>query len=389
MTNHPIDERKQANLPTPEETSDAWAKLALKLKEQEASPVWGAWMNEGITADNTEHKSGRLLEVHKEESGARADGKQVENGEGREKKPVTSPYRRWLKKHGMKTGAAAAAVMICAAIAIPSTNEALAAILGKFKMNQVAVVQEDDFKTAMEGFFGTDMSAESSNKFGKFERTVIGEGASDLNVSQANEKYGIKVPEKLVTPFGNQTELHINGMQGQAITLSLNVDEINSVMKKLGAEKLLPASVDGKAITLRMGEGVSADYRFVDADEKERYVHLSISPVPVIDMDPSIQAEDAYEAIIRFPALPTNLKNVLVKSTRISEGEVPFPLITDGEVTKSVLEGTDVFFESGQAWGGGGWTATWLDNGLVKQASLYDAKSREDAEMIVKEMITK
>ncbi|GLX67880.1 hypothetical protein [Paenibacillus glycanilyticus] len=386
MTN---DERKQINLPTEEETNDAWTKLELKLKEQTGSPVWGAWAKDGATAEDTIPRSDNTASSHLEGFESLAKGRQEENLErGNEQKPRPSKSRSWIRKHGMKTSVAAAAVLICAAIALPSTNEALAAILGKFKMNQVAVVQEDDFKTALQGFFGSDISAESSNKFGKFERTVIGEGANDLSVSQTSEKYGIDVPEKLVTPFGNQKELHIYGMQGEAITFSLNVDEINNVMKKLGAEKLLPASVDGKAITLRMGEGVSVDYGFIDSDEQERYVHLTISPAPVIEMDPSIQAEDAYEALIRFPVLPTDLKNVLMQSTRISEGEVPFPIITNGHVTKSVMEGIDVYFENGQAWGNG-WNATWLDNGMVKQASMYNAKSREDAEMIVKELITK
>jgi|GEM_PF-631228 hypothetical protein len=393
MTNHSVDrtealERKQVNSPTPEETNDAWAKLELKLKAQDASPAWVEWMNKRVTAEDTEHMSAGAAQVRGKGLEVYTDRLDKVKPERQEAKPVPSPYRSWLKKHGMKTGVAAAAVLICAAIAIPSTNEALAAILGKFKMNQVAVVQEDDFKTALEGFFGTDVSVESSNRFGKFERAVIGEGASDLSVSQAREKYGIAVPEKLDTPFGKQTELHIYGQQGEAITFRLDVDAINGVMKKLGAEQLLPASVEGKPITLRMGQGINADYRFTDSEDRERYIGLSIIPVPVIEMDPTIDAEDAYEALIRFPVLPTNLKNVLMQSTRISEGEVPFPIITNGHVSKSVLEGMDVYLENSESWGGG-WRATWLDNGLVKQASLYDAKSREDAEKIVKELIAK
>ncbi|NIK71607.1 hypothetical protein [Paenibacillus sp. BK720] len=386
MTNHPIDERKQANLPTPEETNDAWAKLALKLKEHEGSTAWAAWTKEGVTAEDTEHKAAGLTAMTGEEHSAYPE-RALEEQERRAAKPVPSPYRGWLKKHGVKTGVAAAAVLICAAIAIPSTNEALASILGKFKMNQVAVVQEDDFKTALEGFFGADVSAESSNKFGQFERTFTGEDASDLTVGQVREKYGIELKEKLdLPPYGKQAELQIYAQQGQALTLRLDVDEINDVMKKLGAKQLLPASVDGKAITLRMGEGINADYSFVDSNEKSHYVGVNIIPVPVVEMDPSIEAEDAYEALIRFPVLPANLKNVLMQSTRISEGEVPFPIITNGNVTKSVVNGTDVYFEgSKNDWNG--WNATWLKNGKVTQVQMYDAASREEAERIVKELI--
>ncbi|MCM3628551.1 hypothetical protein M3194_14395 [Paenibacillus glycanilyticus] len=376
MTNHPIDE----------DTNAAWNKLALKLKEQEGSPVWKAWSHEGVTAEDTMHKPSGVAHAAEEELKANSEKVVEEKPERREAKPGQPTYRRWLKKHAKKTGVAAAAVVICAAIALPSTNEALASILGNFKMNQVAVVQEDDYNTALESFFGTEVSGESSNKFGQFERAVIGEGSSDLTAAQAFEKYGIKVPEELKSPFGKQTDLHINGQQGQAITFRLDVDAVNGVMKKLGAEQLLPASVDGKPITLRMGQGVNADYRYLDSDERERYIGINISPVPVLEMDPSIDAEDAYEALIRFPILPTSLKNVLMQSTRISEGEVPFPIITDGHVTKTVLAGTDVYFENSDSWGGG-WRVTWLDNGLVHYVSLYDAKTREEAEQIVKEWI--
>ncbi|WP_336785609.1 hypothetical protein [Paenibacillus sp. MMO-177] len=384
MTNHPIDERKQGNLWASKETNDAWAKLELKLKEQEASPVWGAWMKEGVTAEDTEHKAAGPSPMLGKERDAYM-GK-VEKQERHAAKPLPSPYRSWLKKHGIKTGVAAAAVLICAAIAIPSTNEALASILGKFKMNQVAVVQEDDFKTALEGIFGSNVSAESSNKFGQFERTFTGEDASDLTVAQAREKYGIELKEKLDLPYGKQTDLQIYGQQGQAITLRLDVDEINDVMKKLGAKQLLPASVDGKAITLRTGQGVNADYHFMDSNEKSHYVAVNVIPVPVVEMDPSIEAEDAYEALIRFPVLPANLKNVLMQSTRISEGEVPFPIITNGDVTKSVVNGTDVYYENSKNYWAG-WNATWVKNGQVTQVQMYDANTREDAELIVKELI--
>ncbi|MGO4106286.1 hypothetical protein [Paenibacillus sp. YAF4_2] len=393
MTNHPIDkmdslDRKLAGLPTDEQTNAAWEKLASKLQQQEASPVWEAWSREGITAEETEPKSAsaaqeNLVEEHDvlgEHLNAASTGTQ-------QAKPAPAPNRRWLKKHGMKTGIAAAAVLICAVIATPTTNNALAAILSKFKMNQVAVVQEDDFRSALEGFFGTDVSVESSNKYGKFERSVIGNGYPEITAAQALDEYGIQVPEKLDTPFGEQTELHINAQQGQAITFRLDVDAINGVMKKLGAEKLLPASVDGKPITLRMDQGVNADYHIVDTNDNDHFIGLSITPAPVLDMDPSIDAEDAYEALIRFPILPENLKSVLMQSTRISEGEVPFPLITDGKVTKTVLKGTDVYFENSVS-NGGGWSATWLEEGLVKRVTLYDIQSREDAEKIVKELIT-
>lgn len=384
MTNHPIDERKQGNLWASKETNDAWAKLELKLKEQEASPVWGAWMKEGVTAEDTEHKAAGPYPMLGKEQDAYI-GK-VEKQERHAAKTLPSPYRSWLKKHGIKTGVAAAAVLICAAIAIPSTNEALASILGKFKMNQVAVVQEDDFKTALEGIFGSNVSAESSNKFGQFERTFTGEDASDLTVAQAREKYGIELKEKLDLPYGKQTDLQIYGQQGQAITLRLDVDEINDVMKKLGAKQLLPASVDGKAITLRTGQGVNADYHFMDSNEKSHYVAVNVIPVPVVEMDPSIEAEDAYEALIPFPVLPANLKNVLMQSTRISEGEVPFPIITNGDVTKSVVNGTDVYYENSKNYWAG-WNATWVKNGQVTQVQMYDANTREDAELIVKELI--
>lgn len=389
MTNQPFNktdalERKPLNLPASEETNEAWTKLELKLKEQVSSPIWEAWMKEGVTAEDTEHKAGGKSQVAAEGLDATTESLAVEKKESREVK--LAPNRSWLRKHGMKTGVAAAAVLICAAIAIPSTNEALASILGKFKMNQIAVVQEDDFRTALEGFFGSDVSAESSNKFGKFERTVTGEGYPELTAAQALEQYGIQVPAKLNLPFGEQTELRINGQQGQALTFRLDVDAINGVMKKLGAEQLLPASVDGKPITLRMDKGVSADYSFVDSDDRERYIGVNISPVPVLEIDPAIEAEDAYEALIRFPVLPESLKNVLMQSTRISEGEVPFPIITDGKVTKTVLAGTDVYFENSESWGGG-WSATWLEKGLVKHVTMYDAKAREDAEKIVKELI--
>ncbi|QAY66857.1 hypothetical protein [Paenibacillus protaetiae] len=386
MANQPDDwtEREQTGLPSAEKgTSEAWAKLQLKLNSEEASPVWAEWSRQGITAQDTEllaagaaQLQGELYEPHKAAFASAEQLKTIRSA---------SASRRWLNKYGVKTGVAAAAVLICAVIAIPSTNDALASILGKFKMNQVAVVQEDDFNTVLQSFFGSDESAESVNKYGEFERTVSGEAYPELTAAQAYEQYGIRVPEKLETPLGEQTELRIHGQQAEALTFRLNVDAVNTVMKKLGAAKLLPASVDGKPISLRIGSGVYAEYQFAEAADVNHYVGVSYMPVPVLDMDPSIDAKDAYEALIRFPVMPDNLKSVLMKSTRISEGELPLPLVVGGHVTKTELKGADVYFENNDSWRG--WSATWLERGVIKQVSMYDVKTREDAETIVKELI--
>jgi hypothetical protein len=242
----------------------------------------------------------------------------------------------WFKKHRKWVSGIAAASVLAVTLITPAGNQALAAILNKFHMQQMTVVKEDELQQMMNTIFTDGESREAVNKFGAISRKS----------GTINGEYTLKDAErllnrKLIMPgnFDPNTEkVHISA--SNELTMTLKVDEVNKTLTRLGAAKLLPNSVDGKPITLKLGEAVSLS-RQVQKDGNGYYYSFTQLAVPVIEVDPSIPVSEALEAVIQFPLLPDYIKNNLKTSGALDNGNIPLPIVTNGNAEKLTIQGVE------------------------------------------------
>lgn len=392
-TNDGLNKREQ------EQMSAAWARLEKQLQQSEQSPLWQQW--------ETHAQSSGAADPKEKDGSARTEGVQAPVSAvavspvfsreqvnavplGRARTSVNEAgsipgkggaARRWLRRNLGKTAAACAAALITVVIATPSTNAALAAWLNTFRMDHVMVVNENDLESLLNGFLDVGESLETDNRFGSFERSSVG-GWEELSPEQAAERLGFSIPA--VTVAEKQTT-DISSSMSQTLTLRLNVDEINSAMRRLGADKLLPESVDGKAITFHTGEGVSVGYRPNEGSGSEQSVQVTYVKEPSIDVDPTVDIKDAYEAVIRFPALPEHLRKSLQQAISLDKGEIPMPIITNETPEKVVIKGVDVYLE--QRAGQNSINAIWLQDGIVANAYFNGYGEKQQIQGILAELI--
>ncbi|OXM83301.1 hypothetical protein [Paenibacillus rigui] len=345
-------------------TDAAWSRLQEKLAQEPRHEQWSRWSQQHPDA------AAPLLTTAPSVVTAAGLPAAESNLTGLSAGPDTAPAAKrgaafggWLTKHKKWVSGAAAAIVLTAVIATPAGNEALASILNKFRMQQLTVVQENDLQAILNGAFEDGKEREAINKFGTFTQTS-GKAFGEMTTEEAAKKLGHKlfIPKEF-----NTKDRSIYVSPSQTITFKMNVDEVNKAMTRLGAKKLLPASVDGKPITLETGEAIHL-YVQSDPDSKRSPGYsLSQLPVPTITVDPSIKVAEALDAVLQFPMLPQSLKESLQTANVLNGGAVPMPVIANGQTEKTKVEGVEVIVTT-MEYGHGQdkmLSATWIDHGQL------------------------
>ncbi|OXM14924.1 hypothetical protein [Paenibacillus herberti] len=361
-------------------TDKAWERLMMTLGEEQPSPAWAKLeqfddesrminqMEQGresnregnITMNNNE----KLASVQNEGT---ANGLQQVAAAKPRKRRMSGRARGWV-------AGAAAALVVVTAVATPLGNKALAAILGQFRMEQVTEVRESDLQVLFNSVFTEGVSEEAVSRFGEF-KIETGVSTSDkLDQKQAAKMAGFELLPESVT--GPQKNFYGDG--GRSLQLKLNVGEINKTMKQLGAKKLMPESVDGKNLTLKIEPSV-----WFNADANGMNLNITQQKAPSVEMDSSVGLEDAVDAVVNFPLLPGPLKDSLQNSMLLTNGQLPLPVPTneDSKSERLQIGGTFVIVSERNYGDNDNYVkeATWVKNGVLTQVSLYvNAKEQPD-----------
>ncbi|KGE17198.1 hypothetical protein [Paenibacillus wynnii] len=366
MTNKPINDDSDK-----QKIEEAWSLMQSKLANEPVNPIWTEWGqhaeqstpngNEEVTSVHTTDASTPMVQSV---SPLELQGKLGVNTQAspRTKQRGMNRRRKWAT-------VAAGVAVFAAILATPVGNTAMASILNQFRMQDVTVVNESDLRNIFTQITENGDIQESANKFGIFSSSS-GSITGDMPLDKISDTLGYAPLSTVVTD--SQKTVSVN--PSQAITLNLHVDEVNKAMKRLGAEQLLPQSIDGKPITLSIPEMVNYNL----SPDKEHWASLSQMNTPTITVDPSIKVEEAVEAIINFPLMPDYLKSSL-KQSRILSGEIPMPLIAVEGTEQLTIGSTIVILNHYDSNKETIYDATWVSNGQLFQfhgGDIYEGKEK-------------
>ncbi|CAG7598615.1 hypothetical protein PAESOLCIP111_00241 [Paenibacillus solanacearum] len=346
-------------------TDAAWERLQDRLAQE---PVQTKWTKEHAAPRSAEPLLGEEHSVQPAaamsadfaKTGA-PDASAAPAADRGHAEPLASRRFGWLRSRRKQLSAAAACAVLAALIASPFDNEALAAILNKFRMQEVTVVQENDLRDLFNRISADGQTREQINQFGTFSQTS-GNLQGQFTPEEAAKALGYKlyVPQEIK----DAKEPSVYVSPSNKLTFTLHVDEVNKALERLGAKKLLPASVDGKPVTLEIGEGVN--YNF-GGREMKTYASFSQQSVPVVTVDPSIPVSEALSAVLDLPVLPEHLKQALKQSNMLTGGSAPFPVIATGQTETISVNGVNVALTLDQSkdrsWSR--YNATWVKDGQL------------------------
>ncbi|MEK4328762.1 hypothetical protein MKX70_23285 [Paenibacillus sp. FSL R7-0312] len=363
----------------PAGTDEAWAKLQEKLGQEPVNPVWADWgKREAVLAATTEETvktdsaASGIHSISSIRARENTDSGLSQNSVRKSRRPGLSRSRKWA--------AAAAGVAIFAAIlATPVGNTAMAAILNQFRMQDVAVVEESDLRDMFYQVSGEGNFNQTMNSFGTF---TFANGSVEGKLP-VGEIQGVLGYEHLKgQDITNMKTVEVSASRD--ITLTLNVDEVNQALKRVGSNDLLPESVDGKPITLHLPEIVNYDL----STDQEHWATLSQMNTPVITVDPSIDMDEALDAVVNFPLIPDYLRSDLQKS-RILSGDIPMPLIKGSNDEQITVADTPVILTEMKFSEGYSYSAVWVQDGQMLQLTGGDVyPDRDKFIQKVQELIT-
>ncbi|WP_068775992.1 hypothetical protein [Paenibacillus sp. FJAT-26967] len=341
------------------QTDEAWNRIRSELADEPANPRWQTW-NQELKRDHEslhEHVSAQPESKANHEhafSQSMAEEDSFDQQSIPKVRRTSSFTLSGRKKRNRKwAGLAAAGLLFGVILATPTGNNALAAILGQFRVQEVAVVQEQDVRAIYNEFRGTGQMQESITKYGVL-KTDHGSLTGEFTQLEAEKKLGYKIGPKDAKLLSDKVNINASS----TFTFNLNVKEVNEVLQRLGAKKLLPESVDGKEIKVYFPESV---FIHLPAD-KDGSASLTQQNVPVVTVDPSLKLEEAVEAVIQFPLMPDYLKNSL-KQNQILSGTIPMPLVSNQNTEKIMIHNTPVTLQlKGQ---NDFFQATWIKDGQL------------------------
>lgn len=332
---------------------DAWRKMQDRLEKDPPSANWTAF------SEKLRQGAGPASE----EERPSADQASQPASPRLSAPPAAVPHtpRRtwpeWLHRQRRWLAGAAAAAAFALTLGTPAGNEALASLLSQFRMEQLTVVEEQDLRNLFQSIGVTDSTM---NQYGEFSHASSGEYTTYGSIEALKEAAG----QDIVVPAwfqGDEQHLSIGVTPSRTITMKVKVNEINDTMRKLGADTLLPASIDGKRITLTLGSAIHLDqYR----PSTEGYSSLTQRPVPTLAVEEGVPLAEALEAVLRFPLIPAELKQELRQSQVLDSGSAPLPIVMPSGYEPVRIGNTEVLLiDRGAAEGHYG--AAWAKNGRL------------------------
>lgn len=92
------------------------------------------------------------------------------------------------------------------------------------------------------------------------------------------------------------------------IDFTLNVENVNQILKSLGGKKLFPKDLDGKTFSLNMPGTLNVRYKY---DTNNKYIYVTESKVPEIIAPSNANVDEIFNALSELSVLPSGMQQQL------------------------------------------------------------------------------
>lgn len=166
----------------------------------------------------------------------------------------------------------------------------------------------------------------------------------------------------------------VNVVEPTAIEFTLNVENVNEIMKSYGATKLLPANIDGKTFKIDFASQVTMNYSI---NNKPITIMETKSPEITVPDDADIDA--VYDAVVEMPIIPQRLQSQL-KSMKDWKSTLYIPVI-ESEMIEVNINGAKGYMSKdyGDSEENSESAVIWYDKGII-----YVVSGEVDSEELLK-----
>ncbi len=252
---------------------------------------------------------------------------------------------------GWAVGVAAAAVVLAAA-ATPPVRAAAGDFLQVFRVQHVQVVTLSasdiaQIRSALAGGPG----AAGVNIRGIASVQVVPPQAQAVTTTLAAAKQAVGFP--LATPAGyGLTSATLQ--EGRVVRLTLHAAGINALLGSLGSSARVPASLDGKLVTLTLPASVRLDYPGFTVLE---------TTTPQLAVPQGVDAAGLRQALLGLPFLPADVRSQLA-GIQDWQNTLVLPEVSGTSQPVTVGGAQGVFVQAGSS--GGRSALLWISGSVVR-----------------------
>ncbi|MFZ5595469.1 MAG: anti-sigma factor family protein [Bacillota bacterium] len=224
----------------------------------------------------------------------------IKAGEKQDKKGI----RREKMKIRKYMTAAAAVLLLVGLFSYSPVRSAAADFLTIFrseKVQAIAITPQD--MEQVEKMMKDGTGKVDIENFGKFE--VSGERGKPVGVTEQEARAAVDFDLKLPALEGYGKPV-FEKTPAMKVTMQMEVDKVNSLLKELGSSEQLPEELSGKEFSLEVPASVTARYRGAGGE-----IMLIQSRGPSITASTGVDVDALRNALLSIPALPENLKKQL------------------------------------------------------------------------------
>lgn len=127
---------------------------------------------------------------------------------------------------------------------------------------------------------------------------------------------------KVLFPSGDADKnLGISNYEPETIQFTLNISNVNDVLKSFGAEKLLPQNLDGKTFVVSFPRQVNIQYN----TDGNSYSIIETKTPEILAQD-DVSIDDVYNCLVELPIIPDDLQRQL-KSIKDWKNTMYIPVV--------------------------------------------------------------
>lgn len=267
---------------------------------------------------------------------------------------------KYMLKYKKITAAACAALLVTTCITVQPVKAAISSVLSIFRVENVkgiTVTLED-----IEQIQKQIASGKGDISLDKMGSIKI-EGGKERSASKEEVKKISEIPVTFPTAIGNEPS-NINITDPGTMYFTLNVKNVNQIMKSFGATKLLPESLDGKTFKVDFAGQVTMNYAV-----NGKSVTVMETRIPELTVPEGVNVDEVYNAVVGMPIFPKNLQTKL-KSIEDWKNTLYIPVV-ESEMTEVDINGVKGYtaFDKDNSGDVPEAVVIWFDKGVYRAVS--------------------
>lgn len=279
--------------------------------------------------------------------------------------------KRSLKKW---TAVAASVAVLAGVLTFAPVQDALADFLSIFRVQKVQMVKiEPDELQQMAETLEKQVGNVHLRQFGKIEFQKQVE-AKQLSYDEAEAilPFALKQPAAVLGDWVLDDKV-VFVPEGKA-EFELDVDQVNALLKSLGAKTMLPETLQGKTFTIKTPAGVEMIYLGRNGETAFKVQQFAS---PELNVPQGVDANALRAALLDIPFIPQDLRTQLA-AVKDWQNTLIVPTVEGGEAIS--VNGNDAVYSNNQGFS----MLIWVEDGIIYQ--IYGQIDKKSALTIAKSL---